>query len=120
MSVMERTKELGMLMSVGMKRKKIFNLIMLESVFLSLTGGIIGMIVGAAVSQFFHVHGLNMAEYAGTWEAYGFNSTIYPLLKFNYFIMITALVIAAGILSAIYPARRALKLNPSDALRSDV
>jgi ABC-type lipoprotein release transport system permease subunit len=120
MSVMERTKELGMLMAIGMKKKKIFSLIMLESVFISLTGGFLGMALGALVSMYFGNHGINMAAYSGAWESYGFNAIIYPVLESKFFVSTTILVIITGILSALYPAKKALKLNPSEALRSDV
>ena len=49
MAVLERTRELGMLGAIGMSKRKIFNMIMLETVFLTLLGGISGIILGAAV-----------------------------------------------------------------------
>ena len=45
MAVLERTKELGMLMAIGMNRRKIFSMIMLESIFLSIVGGFAGMVI---------------------------------------------------------------------------
>jgi len=119
MSVMERTKEIGMIMSIGMKKSKIFAMIMLESIMVSLTGGVVGMIVGAAVSLYFSKAGIDLSAYSSAMESFGMNSVMYPNLSIDFFIGITILVILTGILSAIYPARRALKLNPSEALRSD-
>ncbi len=119
MSVMERTKELGMLMAVGMKKKRIFLMIMLESVFLSLAGGVLGMVFGAGVSLYFAAHGLDMSAYAGAWNSYGFDAVVYPLLKVDFFLATTFMVILTGILASLYPARKSLKLNPADALRSD-
>ena len=49
MAVLERTREIGMLAAIGMNRKKIFAMIMTESVFLSVIGGISGMIVGMVI-----------------------------------------------------------------------
>ncbi len=48
MVVLERTKELGMLTAIGMNKRRVFSMIMLESVFLSVIGGVAGMIVGMA------------------------------------------------------------------------
>ena len=45
MTILERTKELGMLMAIGMNRKKIFSMIMLETVFLTLVGAVTGYAV---------------------------------------------------------------------------
>ncbi|MBN2892025.1 MAG: ABC transporter permease [Bacteroidales bacterium] len=119
MSVMERTKELGMVMSIGMKKGKVFMMIMYESVMVSLTGGVVGMIIGAAVSLYFGKVGIDISAYSSAMESFGLDTMMYPSLSLGFFVGITILVILTGILSAIYPARRALKLNPSEALRSD-
>lgn len=119
MSVMERTKELGMVMSIGMKKSKVFLMIMLESVMVSLTGGFIGMVLGTLITSYFSKNGIDISAYSNAMESFGYDSVMYPNLSFDFFINITILVVLTGILSAIYPARRALKLNPSEALRSD-
>lgn len=119
MSVMERTKEIGMIMAIGMKKGKIFSMIMYESIMISLTGGIIGMIIGATVSLYFEKVGIDVSAYASAMESFGIDTVMYPNLSLSFFISITVLVILTGILSAIYPAKKALKLNPSEALRSD-
>jgi ABC-type lipoprotein release transport system permease subunit len=49
MVVLERTKELGMLTAIGMNKKRVFRMIMLESVFLSLVGGVVGMVISQAL-----------------------------------------------------------------------
>ena len=51
MVVLERTKELGMLTAIGMNKKKVFRMIMTESVFLSLTGGVVGMILSNSLNS---------------------------------------------------------------------
>ena len=53
MAVLERIKELGMLMAIGMNRLRVFGMIMLETVYLTLTGAIIGMAIGQGLIQFF-------------------------------------------------------------------
>jgi len=50
-------------------------------------------------------------------EDFGFASIVYPVLNVRMFVEIVVLVILAGILSAIYPARKALKLKPLDAIK---
>ncbi len=119
MSVMERTKELGMVMSIGMKKSKVFLMIMYESVMISLTGGVIGMLIGAFVSIYFGKNGIDISMYSDAMESFGMDTVMYPNLELDFFIGITILVVITGILSAVYPAKRALKLNPSEALRSD-
>jgi len=119
MAILERTRELGMLAAIGMNKQKIFILIMLESVFLSLTGGIIGIILGIILTIYTNHTGINLGTFAEGFEKIGYNPILYPSLNLVFFINLTLMVIAAGILASVYPARRALKLKPAEAIRID-
>ncbi len=119
MVVLERTKELGMLTAIGMNKKKVFRMIMTESVFLSLTGGVAGMIVSWIVTVFTARNGINFRSMQEGFEAMGFSAHIYPDIGLDFFLIVTVLIIITGILSSVYPALKALKLNPADALRTE-
>jgi ABC-type lipoprotein release transport system permease subunit len=119
MSVLERFKELGMLMAIGMNKYKVFAMIMLESVFLSLTGGVIGLLLSGVVTNLLSKSGLNLSFWAEGLEGIGFASIIYPTVTFDNYLVVTLLVIFTGVFASIWPARRALKLNPADALRNE-
>ena len=119
MVVLERTKELGMLTAIGMNKKRVFNMIMLESVFLSMVGGVTGMIISKALIAATAKNGINFASYAEGFEAMGYPAHIYPVISTSFFITVTVLIIITGILSSIYPALKALKLDPADALRTE-
>jgi ABC-type lipoprotein release transport system permease subunit len=119
MVVLERTKELGMLTAIGMNKKRVFSMIMLESIFLSLVGGVVGMVVSRLLIAFTATNGINFASYEEGFEALGYSAHIYPAISPAFFFVVTVLIIITGILSSIYPALKALKLDPADALRTE-
>ena len=118
MAVLERTRELGMLGAIGMSKRKIFNMIMLETVFLTLLGGIFGIILGSVFVLPTLETGIDLSFFMGDqFEDFGFSSIIYPVLSIQILVQVVILVIVAGVLSAIYPARKALKLKALEAIR---
>ncbi|MCK9343095.1 MAG: FtsX-like permease family protein [Massilibacteroides sp.] len=119
MAILERTKELGMLMAIGMNRRRVFQLIMSETIFLTLVGAFVGMVLGAALIAITHHTGIYFSSIAEGFQEMGFAAVVYPTIGAQDFIIITLLVILTGILSAIYPARKALKLNPLEAIRTE-
>ena len=119
MSVLERLKELGMLMAIGMNKRRVFTMIMTESVFLTLTGAVIGMTFCAIILAILGKTGINFGMWAEGFEAIGYSAIVYPVVTWQNYIVITLLVILTGIISSVWPARKALRLNPVDALRTD-
>jgi putative ABC transport system permease protein len=119
MSVLERIKELGMLMAIGMNKKKVFLMIMTESVFLTLTGAIVGLVFSGIVIHITNITGINFNMWAEGFEAIGYAAIVYPTVSMADYIQIILLVIFTGVVAAIWPARKALKLNPVEALRTD-
>jgi putative ABC transport system permease protein len=120
MVVMERVKELGMLMAIGMTRTKIFLMITLESVFLSLTGGIAGIVLGFLISKYYSVHGIVLpGAYKEGLEVLGYSTLIHPSLNFQMILIIAVMVVLTGILSSLYPAYKALRLDPAQALKME-
>ncbi len=119
MAVLERVKEIGMLMAVGMNNRKIFGMIILESIMLTLTGGFFGILIGAGITKIFETTPIDVSMFSDGLEKYGYATQIYTSLQTNTLVTITILVVITGLLSAIYPARKALKLNPAEATRTD-
>jgi ABC-type lipoprotein release transport system permease subunit len=118
MVVLERTKELGMLMAVGMSRFRVFVMIILESVFLSLTGGLIGIAIGYWVIKVFETRPIILEIFKG-FEQYGYSSEVYTNLPFQSALKIAGLVVMLGVVSAIYPAIKAIRLHPVEAIRTE-
>ena len=117
MAVLERVKELGMLMAIGMNKIRIFFMLMLETLYLSITGGFIGIICGYFLCKYLEKAGLDLYFWKEAYTSFGYSSLIYPKIEL-YMIVYTALmVVLTGILSTLYPAYKALKVNPADATR---
>lgn len=118
MSVMERIREFGILMAIGMKRKRIFLMIIIETLALSLIGALIGMIFASVLISYFGKIGINLSAFAEGLSAWSLSPVLQPVLPFIFYITITIMVIITAILSAIYPAIKAIKLIPAKAIRT--
>ncbi|MBL4578151.1 MAG: ABC transporter permease [Flavobacteriales bacterium] len=118
MVILERTRELGMLMSVGMNKMKIFLLVLFETVMLSAIGGPIGMAFSSLMIHYLQKTGIDLSVVGEGLKTFGIGSMIYPKLLDGDLLKTGLMVIAIGILSAIYPAIKALKLKPAEAVRA--
>lgn len=110
-SVTERTREIGIRMSIGARRRDIRNQFLTEALFLCLLGGAIGLLVGVLVGWL--MIGVIIAAITGSSASGGIPLIITPttlLLPFT----VSA---AVGIIFGLYPAMRASRLDPIVALR---
>lgn len=117
MVVLERVHELGMLMAIGMSKVRIFTMIMLETIYLSMTGGLSGIVVAYAVCRHLHVVGLDLYFWKEAYQSFGYSSMVYPSADLGMMLSTALMVMLVGMLSALYPAYKALKLNPADSIR---
>ncbi len=104
-SVVERTREIGLRKALGARNRDIMSQFLAESSFLSLLGGFIGILFGWLISL---VIG-QIASAAGT--------ALSPAVSLNAILLATVFSIAVGLFFGIYPARRAARLEPVEALR---
>lgn len=101
-SVTERTKEIGLRKAVGAKRRDILRQFLIEALVMSILGGVVGLLLGYATAWGVALTGLFTPEVTPTAVALalGFSA-------------------AVGLFFGVYPARRAARLNPIQALRTD-
>lgn len=118
MAVLERRKELGMLMGVGMSKTRLFLMIIFETLMLSLIGGPLGILLGYLSIKLSQQTGLDLSSFGDGLGEYGIESVIYPSLLPAFYFGTGALVMGITLIAAIWPARRALKLNPVEAIRT--
>ena len=118
MAVLERKRELGMLMSVGMNKARIFAMITFETIAIAIAGGPLGIVLAWLTIVYFQSVGLDLSFYAQGLEEFGIDPIVYPYLDVQYYWTLALMVIVMAILASIYPARKALKMNPADAVRA--
>lgn len=111
MVVLERIKEIGMLMAVGMNRLRVFSMIMLETVFLSIFGGGIGMAISAAILHHYSRTGMSFSAVSKGLESFGYSAIIYPKIEPTFYFSLSFLIILTGIIASIYPAIKAVRTD---------
>jgi ABC-type lipoprotein release transport system permease subunit len=117
MAILERTRELGMLMAIGLTRRKVFRLVVWETLLLSFAGMPIGLLLGHITIAVTSRTGITIDGVDKGLAEFGLQSTIYPVSVPEYYLPIAVLVAVLGLLSSLYPARKALKLNPIESMR---
>lgn len=117
MVILERTKEIGMLRSLGMRKKKIAQMITLETIFLCLVGGVMGNLFALVSIEYFGRVGMHFESFKEGMEQFGMSAEVYPSLDYSFYVIITAMVIVTAVFSSIFPIIRAFKLNPALAIR---
>jgi ABC-type lipoprotein release transport system permease subunit len=117
MSVLERTREIGMLLSLGMNKFRIFGMILLETFFLVLAGCPAGILPAMLTIMYTRRNGIDLSIFSDTFSSFGYSNVVFPSLQPGQFGMIMLLVVITALFSALFPARRALSLKPAEAIR---
>lgn len=117
MAVLERITELGMLMAIGMSKVRVFRMIVYETVMLCLTGAVAGIGLGMVAIGYFGRKGLNLSLWSKGLEEIGFDPIIYTSIDGFFVFVVVGLVAGTGILASFFPAYKALRLKPVEALR---
>ncbi len=118
MVILERTRELGMLMAIGMTKRRVFMMIMLETLFLALVGALIGEVLSMLLIHYYGSTGIDISSMAEGMESVGYSAITFPVLEGYRYMQITIMVIFIGLLASIYPAIKGLKLDPAEAIRT--
>ncbi len=121
MSVMERTREMGILKSLGMPPKKLFNLVMTEGLLLGIFAIAIGCLVGLPLTRHFQLHGIDILALTGgeviDFEGVALSDRIHPVITMTAVAAQGLLVIVLTLASSVWPAIRAMRILPVKAIR---
>ena len=110
MSVMERTRQIGILKALGAKNKDIRNIFLVESSMIGFVGGLIGVVIGS-------LFGIGLGIVMSGAQTRMSGASFAPVITAELIIFAILFSVIIGTLSGYFPARRAAKLDPVEALR---
>jgi putative ABC transport system permease protein len=119
MSMMERTREIGMLIALGMNKRKIVRMVMLETIFLSIIGALVGLVISILLVDYLSIHGLDLSSFAKGLNSIGYSSTVYFQVNREFYFTTVIVVVLLAIIASIPAMMRALKLQPATAIREE-
>jgi putative ABC transport system permease protein len=107
-SLMERTRELGVMKTLGTTDGDVFRLFMAESLIIGAVGGVLGIVIGVAGGQVINlINGIAQG---------GFSNSMFKT-PVSFILGVFFLALLVGTATGFYPSKRAIKINPLDALR---
>jgi len=116
MAVFERTREFGVLMAIGTTPERLSKLLLIESMTMTMTGIVIGIIAGSLITWHFQVHGIVISGTSEIMRQFGMPERIYPKLSIISASIGSAAVLVITFLAALYPAIKVRHLRPVEAM----
>jgi putative ABC transport system permease protein len=110
-SLLERTREVGLMKTMGMKSEEVKELFLTESMIMAFLGGILGLFFGFIAGQILSI----ILSFFSVTRGVGFVEISY--IPFSFVLLILGLSLLVGLVTGIYPARRATKISALNALR---
>lgn len=119
MAFLERRHEFGVLLALGMKPSRLAVMVYAESILLTLLGVAVGLAAGVPIVLYFQHEGISFGETGGEiLTQYGMDPVVHPLLVPVVLLWSIGMVLAVSVLLAIYPAWKAARLRPVEAMRA--
>ena len=115
-AVMERVKEFGMLRAIGMRKSIVIAQVVIESTVIMTIGIAAGLLLGYLAYLTF-ADGIDLSSYAEGIEMAGMRAKLIPVLRVDDLVLVASLSLLLGVLASLYPAWRAVKVTPLEALR---
>jgi putative ABC transport system permease protein len=112
MNIFERTREIGTLMAIGTKRRRVWAMFLLEGMMIGLIGGVAGILCGIGAGQIINYANIQLPPPPGYTAGYQLQILLKPSILAGNFV----LCVVTATLSSAYPALRASRLNIVDAL----
>lgn len=118
MAILERTKETGMMIALGMTKIRLSWMVLLETIILTVLGSPIGIGLAWIITAYFSQKGIDTTAFAESLMGdFGFEKIVYPIFPHDQLSKIIILVTSTAIISSIVPILKAIRMEPADALR---
>ena len=118
MSVLERTREFGVIMALGIKPWRLALLVLLETFLMALLGLLIGVLLGGLVAAYFAEAGFSYPGMDEMAEKFNMSAIMYPSLRPLPLMLGPSVVFVFCLLAAVYPALKLYALRPVEAMRA--
>jgi putative ABC transport system permease protein len=118
MSVLERTREFGVITALGIKPRKLASLVMLETALMALMGLVIGVAIGWLVASYLNATGFHYPGMEDMAEKFNLPDRVYPSVTFISMTLGPGVVFLFSLLAAVYPSLRLFQLHPVEAMRA--
>lgn len=118
MAIFERTREFGMLMSIGTKPLRLVKIMLLESMAMTVVGLVVGIVLGIAITLFFSNYGISMGESSDLMAQYGIADRLYPRLSLLSVIIGPTIICVVTFFTALVPALKIPRMRPVEAMRA--
>ncbi len=122
MAVLNRTREFGVLRALGLNRRSVGGMVMVEGVILTLASGLAGMLLGLGLSVGVFGDGVDISFLFGgdlSFAGSVVDPVIQPAVLVSDVVAILSIVIAIGLLATMYPAWHATRIEPAEAMKTD-
>ncbi len=118
MSVLERTKEFGIVMSLGVSPGRLGRLVLLETAFMGAVGLVLGVVLGGALVLWLNYHGFTYPGMEEMSDKFNLPSRIYPQITAIGLLFGPTIILISSVAASLYPALRLRWLEPVTAMRA--
>ncbi len=116
MSMLERSHEFGVMMALGCGRMRMAGMVVCESVLLGMAGIAVGITTGLLLVYYFHTAGIDLSGQMGSMARFYINPVVHTEIDTDHLLDTVLAVLVAAIIAAIWPAIRAARLEPVEAI----